>query len=643
MAQHSDLIKSHSTDGTPLSEVLESIAVELTKLYDRVLTTDRLQIILTVVEKLSEIKLRWEDYEKAPDFPEITLDNASETLRVMDYLNIDLNIVNTAIILIMKKCVNITKYTDKYQFTFDCQLSEYLSEVLNKELHKWNLELQRVLSIPRDASSGGNDDDTDGDVFRIDVLLNGDIQEAFKYRAAYTSYRCGLAFRLEQWLDDDTLKPCIMTISDYFDKQIHDECVSLLYKRCPASLMEDRDVECGFLSSQRIDILKDLVAKGHHFSRTQWGIQRTKHHSNLGTVEILAYIGHVDGLKLLLQHGHTLNHYTLAVAVAIGSDYQTDPWSRNQPMIRFLKEANCPLPLPCRLIPAICRNLELMQLLCSDNYPWDDFCATKIAVVGTPECMEFALAHGCPMNTDTISHLFDQINSDNILPMMKVLYEHFHEWPEKDVFTEACKRGLLAVVQYMFEHSCPYSSTAYQTESLEIIQYLHEKGVPWTSGAYKVPIMKQNMDAIRFLCENGCPKISPADTPAVMEYAVHDGALPIVTYLHEQGFPWNEDVFNVAIKTWNIDIIRYIKDNGCPWDTTAYLAVCNLPRTAYPLHDICEFLYDNGCPWKEGLIEMVARGGQSSYPSRRDFYAWVLAKKIPHDAEVCAHLWDRYP
>ena len=32
IAQHSDLIKSHSTDGTPLTEVLESIAMELTKL-----------------------------------------------------------------------------------------------------------------------------------------------------------------------------------------------------------------------------------------------------------------------------------------------------------------------------------------------------------------------------------------------------------------------------------------------------------------------------------------------------------------------------------------------------------------------------------------------------------------------------------
>lgn len=639
MAQYSDLIKSHLNDETPLDEVLETIAIELTKLHDITITVERLKSILTIVEKLSKIKLRWEDYEKAPEFPEITLDNAIEIYQVMDYLNIDLSIVNIAIILIMKQCVVLKDEGDA--FVFSTPLSIELTEVLNKELQKWNLELQRIFASPIILRGYHREIDKDfQNKYRVKILLDRDIPQNNLEYAAIMTYRIGLAFRLEKILEkhDENhnnrhISRCALEIKAYYDKQIHDECVSLLYRRWPDSIVIDRYAEQGFLYSGRMDILEDLIAKGHPFSTTH----TNEYNREYGALEVLASIGNIDGLKLLLQHGYVLNDNVLDAA--IGFITEKDAPIHNKAMIEYLVGVNC--PRPDILIRHLAKSIELMKYFCSQGYVWHENDTYHIVNNGTVECLQFALDHGCPVNGSTISWLVERhFNTEDIIPMMKILrsQEPPALWNnpaylyEVDVFTKVCRRGLLPVIQYMFENGCPYNSTAYQTNLVEVIRYLHEQGVPWTLEAYQTPVRRDNIDAIQYLRTNGCPM----NSSIIIFHAIYDGKISMVQYLHEQGFPWNEDSFDHAIETYNRELIQYMKDQGCPWNSNAYLSACH-PRYYFPndavsrfsAQEMFDFLYDNGCPWEEDLINKVKALVRRTVPLRGELCQWAASKSLP--------------
>lgn len=50
----------------------------------------------------------------------------------------------------------------------------------------------------------------------------------------------------------------------------------------------------------------------------------------------------------------------------------------------------------------------------------------------------------------------------------------------------------------------------------------------------------------------------------------------MLTYLHENGCPWDKQTFNIAIlKDKTLDILKYLHEKNCPWEKNFFqTAIC---------------------------------------------------------------------
>jgi len=47
-------------------------------------------------------------------------------------------------------------------------------------------------------------------------------------------------------------------------------------------------------------------------------------------------------------------------------------------------------------------------------------------------------------------------------------------------------------------------------------------------------------------------------------YAIANGQLECLKYLHENGCPWNEKCCENASENGYLELLKYLHDNGCP-------------------------------------------------------------------------------
>ncbi len=73
--------------------------------------------------------------------------------------------------------------------------------------------------------------------------------------------------------------------------------------------------------------------------------------------------------------------------------------------------------------------------------------------------------------------------------------------------------------------------------------------------------------------------------------AVQSGKIEILKWLHEHGYPWNEDVCAEAAECCNLRTLMWLREKGCRWNgKTLALARDN------GLEDVYEWAKMNGCP-----------------------------------------------
>ena len=79
--------------------------------------------------------------------------------------------------------------------------------------------------------------------------------------------------------------------------------------------------------------------------------------------------------------------------------------------------------------------------------------------------------------------------------------------------------------------------------------------------------------------------------------ATNAGHLEVLKWLHENGYPWNEDTCELAARHGHLGVLQWAHANGCPWD--------------------------------EGTCAAAARGGHT------EALAWARKKDCPWDEEMC--------
>lgn len=105
-------------------------------------------------------------------------------------------------------------------------------------------------------------------------------------------------------------------------------------------------------------------------------------------------------------------------------------------------------------------------------------------------------------------------------------------------------------------------------------------------GFYDLAARKENIPVLEALLYCKCP-ISPRACYEIAE----TGSLITLKWLHEHGFPMDENVYIHGIISHNIDILYYAHEHHCPFSNSVYNAAITL--NAKP--QVLAFLKEIGC------------------------------------------------
>ena len=121
----------------------------------------------------------------------------------------------------------------------------------------------------------------------------------------------------------------------------------------------------------------------------------------------------------------------------------------------------------------------------------------------------------------------------------------------------------------------------------------------------------------QYCVAQGCPWLSP-HTPELASLA---GNVPVLTWAHEMGCPWDRRTcLRAACGTTpsHLACLAYAHAHGCAWDERVF---ADAAATA-PLKTL-RYLFDEGCPYDESIAESAAAHGRldvlETFPSTAKF------------------------
>lgn len=90
-------------------------------------------------------------------------------------------------------------------------------------------------------------------------------------------------------------------------------------------------------------------------------------------------------------------------------------------------------------------------------------------------------------------------------------------------------------------------------------------GDDFYSGCFLNSISRNNLDCLRYLFDLRPSLVNIEDAEQFCAKASEKGHLQALVFLHENGFPWNEDTTSLASRI-SKDCLVYAIENGCPYD-----------------------------------------------------------------------------
>jgi len=218
------------------------------------------------------------------------------------------------------------------------------------------------------------------------------------------------------------------------------------------------------------------------------------------------------------------------------------------------------------LAAAFIGRVDYLQLLHSNDHPWDENACTYAARGNHVDCLKYLHTNGCPWDENVyyyaaVFHGFE---------CMKYAYEQGLAWVENVSFYIA-QAGDLSMLQYAVTHGCPLHTQAADVAAerghVDCLRYLLEAGC-------SVPHRRSR----REVCQKGylhCIQVMHQYEAAWDEWnigtAARYGHLDCVQFLHEHGCPWGIETCNYAAESGHLDILRYALENGCPIDEPDFL------------------------------------------------------------------------
>lgn len=104
----------------------------------------------------------------------------------------------------------------------------------------------------------------------------------------------------------------------------------------------------------------------------------------------------------------------------------------------------------------------------------------------------------------------------------------------------------------------------------------------------------------------------------IFTHAAKKGNLPIMKWLLENNFRWDEDTFSAAVENGNLEILKWLRKNNCPWSEFVFAEAATKGDLV-----IMEWLYENKCPMNEYTMINAVKYGNIEHLD------WLLERKGP--------------
>lgn len=159
------------------------------------------------------------------------------------------------------------------------------------------------------------------------------------------------------------------------------------------------------------------------------------------------------------------------------------------------------------------------------------------------------------------------------LEILKFLRKNKFAWDHSNVALEACKNGDLGVFKFVNK-----DNTIFIDED-------------WLRAAIK----KNHLELVKYMTETTVKFVGPSTIVNATTWAAEAGHLEMLKYLHESGYPWDQDVCAYAASEGHIDCLKYAHEQGCRMTvSTAANAL------SYGHYECLKYAVENDCCYVEG-------------------------------------------
>lgn len=134
---------------------------------------------------------------------------------------------------------------------------------------------------------------------------------------------------------------------------------------------------------------------------------------------------------------------------------------------------------------------------------------------------------------------------------------------------------------------------------LACLSYLREQGCPWDEHTCTVAAATGHLSCLQYAHANGCRM-----TSEVCLAAAQNNHLDCLRYAHQQRCEWNKVVCAAAVLGNSLQCLQFAHEAGCPWDSH----VCQIAASRGHLACL-QYALSQGCPWDTNTTKAAAENG----------------------------------
>ena len=131
---------------------------------------------------------------------------------------------------------------------------------------------------------------------------------------------------------------------------------------------------------------------------------------------------------------------------------------------------------------------------------------------------------------------------------------------------------------------------------------------------FEVAALSGNVELLDYLYQNNCPFDSSENMYSkVLDQRDKDKALLAIKWLRRHNFPWDEETCASAASNKNLSALKWVRNEGCPWDErTLVEASWRYRGCKSDITEMIEYCIQHGCPLSSRTCQYAMHNSDDS-------------------------------